>query len=87
MRVAISLRSDPVVEQRQPICLGCQRPLDVVRQMVPTYHTWAWDHATNRFQKHEAFGDAQTPYHAACNQEDVAFVESGAATTDLGLVY
>ncbi len=66
-----------VVEQRQPLCLGCQRPLDVVRQMVPTYHTWAWDRIASRYQKHEAFGDAQTAYHAACDQEDAAFVGAG----------
>src|SRR3712207_850437 len=60
-----------VKQHRQPSCVHCDRPLDVVVQPESTITIWEWDTKLNRFVKrgpYKAASDA--PRHADCGALD-----------------
>ena len=83
--------ADAAKEQRQPTCVYCKKPLDVVAQTQYEYILWVWSETDGQFHKSDSSsyggGDADKPYHQGCEAEDNDFVESGEATHVLGLVY
>ena len=83
--------ADAAKEHRQPICVYCKKPLDVVAQTQYEYILWVWNETDGLFHKSDSSfdgtGDADKPYHQGCEAQDNDFVESGEATHILGLEY
>ena len=76
-----------VREQRQPICVYCEQPLDCIGQVQPTTFYWVWDEETKQYYKDEELGDSDKPYCTNCDAADWDLIESGEATKALGLEY
>lgn len=49
-------------QRRQPNCVYCKHPLDIIRQPDIGTIVWTWDGALNKYNKSEE-GCAENPYH------------------------
>jgi hypothetical protein len=62
---------DAVKNHRQPICVECHRPLDVVVQPENTITVWEWDGKQHRFVKRGPYQTvSNAPRHAQCGALD-----------------
>ena len=52
-------------QKRQPNCVYCKHPLDLVMQPDDTTIVWRWDKALRQYKKSEE-GSAEKPYHYCC---------------------
>jgi hypothetical protein len=62
------------IENRQPLCVYCGKPLEVVQTQLEYIH-WAWDPKTSRMEKREAGGDADPAECLNCSASDWDFVD------------
>ena len=76
-----------VKENRQPMCVACNQPLDAVSQYEPSYHYWTWDAESKGFVKDHDYGDCDRPYHPACGIGDWDLIDGGSMSDKLGLTY
>ena len=74
-------------ENRQPICVGCGKPLDRVIQHQYEDIGWEWDEDEEQFVKAAEDGGADKPYHAACDYADWDLVEGSEEAVKLGLTF
>ena len=79
--------ADAAKKKRQPICVYCEKPLDVVIQTQYDYIYWTWSDEEKMFMKTNGEGGADKPEHGGCGARDWDFIESGEATSILGLEY
>lgn len=87
MKTQLQELEEAAREGRQPLCVGCKKPLDVVCQQSSSYFYWEWNDKEKRYRQSDDFGDADKPFHVECDWADWDLVESGEATARLGLDY
>jgi hypothetical protein len=72
-------------EKRQPLCVNCDKPLDIVEQVQTELIRWTWDADKKRYlKKYSEGGSEGQPVHQGCDMGDWDFVEIPEAH-DLGL--
>ena len=54
-------------QNRQPRCVSCKEPLDVIRQTQYDHIAWKWNSSTMRFEKQKGSGDADRPHCSYCD--------------------
>lgn len=76
-------------ENRQPSCVYCGKPLDVVYQFQPTHLYWVWNETAGCFTRSDEDSDAGKPYHDSdeCLAENWDFLGDDKAHNKLGLTW
>lgn len=62
-------------ENRQPMCVYCNKPLDRICQTQHDYITWEWRVELKKYVKLEPDGDSDAPYHMDCTSRDWGYVD------------
>ncbi len=62
-------------ENRQPLCVYCESPLDRILQTQYDVIEWDWYKSLKRYVKQERDGDSDKPYHSSCGAEDWSYVD------------
>jgi hypothetical protein len=79
--------TNALAQGRQPICIYCRAPLEVV---YPVFHSWVefvWDKDKKRYKKIKWSGGVQKPKCKRCESKDWDFVGQNEAAIKLGLAY
>ena len=77
-----------VKEGRQPLCVRCHQPMDVIEQESPHFIVWEWNGEMKRYYSHdEVSNDAPAAIHVDCDNSDWDFVGVEEAHEKLGLTY
>jgi hypothetical protein len=61
-------------QNRQPLCVYCNKPLDEIRQEQNEDIVWKWDKQLKQYKK-SSDGTAEKPYHPACDSADWSYVD------------
>ena len=64
-------------EGRQPRCIYCEKPLDVVREEQTVDIVWTWNRETMSYDKNDEGGDSDKPYCGNCAAKDWEFSNNG----------
>jgi hypothetical protein len=73
-------------EQRQPICLFCQKPLDKVVEQTDLIY-WVWDQRCQRYHMSVEPAPLDEIWHAGCKAKLAIEPEKGNIEKALGIRY
>lgn len=62
-------------ENRQPLCVYCEKPLDKIFQTQEEIIEWNWNKNLRKYIKQERDGNSDRPYHHSCGAEDWSYVD------------
>ena len=66
--------------RRQPGCVNCKHPLDILVEYQDVEIVWKYDKALGKYQKRDDDGIAEKPYHKCDRCKD------GCETADWGFI-